>query len=222
MDFTQTIEPASAVFVLTGTLAATVLRCGWKECGVALRALAALPKKPFDKDSTRKELAAQIREIGEDGFLRAEPHHFGDGEFDAVADRLISQRSVQGLHDEHRRHREKRLALSERARDVLLQAAELAPVLGLAGTLLSLGGLAGGEGGSAGIAASIGMAVGTTFFGLICAHFLFAPLAAAIARRSAAEEQARQELIDWLAAGIEAAVRPMRPMPPVPDHRDAA
>lgn len=221
MDFSQTIDPVSAAFVVGGTLAATVLRCGFAECGMALRTLAALPGKAFDKDRTRKELAMQIREIGEDGFLRAEPHHFDDGEFDILADRLISQRSVKALHDEHRRHRDRRLALSNRARDVLLQAAELAPVLGLAGTLLSLGSLAGGVGAvPGGISTAIGTAVGTTFFGLICAHFLFAPLAAAIARRSAAEEQARQELIDWLAAGVESVVRPPRTLGS--DARDAA
>lgn len=221
MDISHTIDPLSAAFVIVGTLAATVLRCGFAECRLALRTLASLPSAPFDKDATRKELAAQIREIGEDGFLRAEPHHFEDGAFDELADRLISQRSVKALHDEHRRHREQRMATAARARDVLLQAAELAPVLGLAGTLLSLGSLAGGPGAApGGISTAIGMAVGTTFFGLVCAHFLFAPLAAAIARRSTAEEKARQELIDWLAAGVESVVRFTRVA--VPDHRGAA
>lgn len=209
MDISQTIDPVSAAFVIVGTLAATVLRCGVAECRLALRTLVALPSAPFDKDATRKELAAQIREIGEDGFLRAEPHHFGDGAFDQLADRLISQRSVKALHDEHRRHRDQRTATAGRARDVLLQAAELSPVLGLAGTLLSLGSLAADDGAPGGFAGAIGMAVGTTFFGLICAHFVFAPLAAAIARRAHAEEQARQDLIDWLAAGVESVVRPL-------------
>lgn len=221
MDISHTLDPLSAALVLGGTLVATVLRCGLRECALALRTMAALPRQPFDKKATRKELAAQIRDIGQDGFLRAEAHHFGDGEFDTVADRLIRQRSVKAIHDEHRRHRERRMATAHRARDVFLQAAELAPVLGLAGTLLSLGSLAGGlSGGAGGIAGAIGVAVGTTFFGLICAHFLFAPVAAAISRQSAAEEQARQELIDWLAAGVEAAVRPPRPASPPQDTVD--
>lgn len=218
MDLSQTIDPLSAAFVIGGTLLATLLRCGLAECALALRTFFALPRKPFDVDATRAELAAQIREIGEDGFLRAEPHHFGDGEFDQLADRLIHQRSVQALHDEHSRHRDRRMAIANRARDVFLQAAELAPVLGLAGTLMSLGTLAGGSDGGD-MAAAIGMAVGTTFFGLICAHFVFAPIASAIGRRAAAEERSRQELIDWLAAGVEALVRRH---PPLDLSRNAA
>jgi len=210
MDLAQSLNPLAAALVLGGTLGATALRCGLADCGQALRALACLGRKPFDVDRTRAELAAQIQEIAQDGLYRAEPHHSGDGEFDALADRLINQRSVKALHEEHRRHRDRRLAGAARARDVMVQAAELAPVMGMAGTLLSLGSMSVGQGG---YVAAIGMAVGTTFFGLVCAHFLFAPLAAAIARRSHAEERARAELLEWLAAGVEAAVRPRRPAP---------
>jgi chemotaxis protein MotA len=212
MDLTHSFDPLAAAFVLGGTLAATLLRCGTADCRVALRVLGKLGARPFDIARTKAELAAQIEEIGRDGFLRAEPHHSGDGEFDELADRLISQRSVKALYDQHRRHRERRMALTARARDVLLQAADLSPVLGMAGTLLSLGSMtvktAGSVGGTGSYVSSIGMAVGTTFFGLVCAHFLFAPLAAAISRRAQAEERARQALLDWLAAGVEKAVRP--------------
>lgn len=218
MDLAQSLNPVAASLVLGGTLAATVLRCGLADCAVALKALGSLLGKPFDVDRTRAELAAQIQDIARDGFLRAEPHHWGDGEFDAIADRLISQRSVQALHDEHRRHRDRRQSAATRARDVLAQAAELAPVMGMAGTLLSLGSMSVAAGG---YVQAIGMAVGTTFFGLVCAHFLFAPLAMAISRRAQAEESARAELIEWLASGVEAATRPRRPVA-VNDGRDHA
>lgn len=218
MDLAQSLTPVAASLVFGGTLAATVLRCGLADCRLALKAIACLGTKPFDFDRTRAELAAQIQDIAQDGFLRAEPHHSGDGEFDAIADRLISQRSVKALHDEHRLHRSRRQASATRARDVLVQAAELAPVMGMAGTLLSLGSMSVAAGG---YVQAIGMAVGTTFFGLVCAHFLFTPLAMAVSRRAQAEETARAELLDWLAAGLEAVTRPRRPVP-VNDVRDHA
>ena len=210
MDVTQWLDPLSAALVLGGTLAAAWLRCGWRDTREALRAAAQLAGRPFAPDRVRAELGAQIQEIGRDGLVRAHAHHFGDGEFDAVADALIRRRSLAALHEEHERHRAARLARARSAAGVFDQAADLAPVLGLAGTLLSLGGLsaqaAGGD-----TAGAIGTAVTTTLYGLLLANFVFAPLGAAIARRSRAEEAARQTLLDWLEGAVRDACQPPAP-----------
>src|SRR5690606_31529900 len=184
------------------------------DCLAAAQAVGQLFARPFDSLRVRAELAVQIREIGELGLIRVEPHQVGDGEFDELSDTLVRRRSIRALYDEHERHSIRRATLAETARAVLTEAAELAPVLGLAGTLLSLGGLStlavDGDYGRA-----IGMAVTTTFYGLIAANFLFAPLAGAIARRARAEEQARQDLLAWLTeAGERAAPAPRRPQQP--------
>ena len=68
--------------VLCGTLAATMLRCGLADSRIALVALRRLFGKRFDPAKAKAELALQVREIADDGFLRAEPRHFGDPEFD--------------------------------------------------------------------------------------------------------------------------------------------
>ncbi len=204
MNPMQLLDPLSATIVLGGTLAATLLRCGWRDIRAALRVLAQLPSKPFDSRLIRAELAAQAREIGEDGILRAEPHSFGDGEFDELSDALIRHRSIRALHDEHARHRRRRQAIAETAIRVLGEAAELSPVLGLAGTLVALGGVS--AAGEVDYAQSIATAVITTLYGLVFANFLFAPLAGAVARRARAEEQERQELLDWLAKAVERSI----------------
>jgi chemotaxis protein MotA len=59
------------------------------------------------------------------------------------------------------------------------------------------------------------MAVTSTFYGLVAANFIFAPLAGALARRARAEEQARQELLDWLTEAVERAA-PTRRKPSQP------
>ena len=204
VDFMQLLDPLSAAIVLGGTLAATLLRCGWRDARRALHALAQLPTRPFDSVRVRAELAAQVREIGRDGILRAEPHRFGDGAFDELSDALIRNRSIAALHDEHARHRGLRQQAAETAARVLGEAAELAPVLGLAGTLVALGGFS--AGGDADYARSIGTAVITTLYGLVLANFVFGPLAGAVARRARAEERERQELLDWLAGAVERSV----------------
>jgi chemotaxis protein MotA len=109
------------------------------------------------------------------------------------------------VNDEHERHRGQSIALAGAADLALSVAAELAPVLGLAGTLVALATLSGGDGADSDYAAAIGLAVTTTLYGLIAANLVFAPLAGAIERRARAEERARQSLLDWLAAAVERA-----------------
>jgi chemotaxis protein MotA len=204
---TPLLDPGSAALVLVGTLAATVLRCGWRDTRAALHAIGQLFTPGFDPAHARVELARQVQEIEEDGLVRAEPHHFGDGEFDDMTDRLIRHRSVQGLHEAHEEHRARRMEAARRAGGVLCNAAELAPVLGLAGTLISLGGLSSAAAAEGDFAGAISMAVATTLYGLVAANFIFAPLAAMVARRAEAEDQAREELIAWLSAAIESSCR---------------
>lgn len=197
------LDPWSAALVLGGTFLATMLRCGWADTRLALHAIGQLFVPRFDAVRAKAELAIQVQDIEEDGLLRATPHHFGDGEFDEMADALISTRSIQALHESHEDHRARRIESSRRAVVVLVNAAELSPVFGLAGTLVSLGSLSAPAAANGGFAAAIGMAVATTLYGLVAANFVFAPLAAIISRRADAEDRAREDLIAWLSAAIE-------------------
>src|SRR5512139_978327 len=94
MNIANLVDGTSAAIVLGGTFLATWLRCGNRDCRQALRSIAQLGRSRFDAAAARAELSIQIREIREDGVLRAQPHHFGDREFDDVTDALIVRRSV--------------------------------------------------------------------------------------------------------------------------------
>jgi chemotaxis protein MotA len=201
------LDLPSLGIVLVGTMVATVLRCGWADARIALQALAQLFSARFDAVRARAELAIQVQEIEADGLLRAAPHHFGDGEFDEMTDALIRTRSIQALHESHEDHRARRMEAAHRAVTVLVSAAELSPVFGLVGTLVALGRLSSTVASTGNFAGAIGMAVATTLYGLVAANFLFAPLAAAISRRANAEDRAREGLIAWLSAAIEASCR---------------
>lgn len=208
MDLSILLDGPSALIVGGGTVLATVLRSGLTDCRIAMAKLGGLGRPGFDVAHTRAELALQIQEIRQDGLLRAVPHHSGDPEFDEATDALIRRRSVTALLEAHEAHRSRRLAESERAVRTLAQSAELAPVFGLAGTLVSLSQLP-TDGMARGVfAGSIAMAVTTTLYGLLSANLLFAPLARAIERKALAEEAERQQVTDWLAAQVEAACRP--------------
>ncbi|WP_374526841.1 MotA/TolQ/ExbB proton channel family protein [Novosphingobium sp.] len=206
MNLMNLIDGPSAAIVLGGTLVATWLRAGNRDCRTTLRQLCQLGRRRFDAAATRAELALQVQEIRQDGLLRAQPHRFGDSEFDDATDALIGRRSVGALIEAHEAHRARRIAQSERAVRTLAQAAELAPVFGLAGTLVSLSqlpseGLARGA-----FMGTISMAVVTTLYGLLAANLVFAPLARILERAAQAEEAERQEVIDWLAAQVSEAL----------------
>ena len=193
-------EALTIAIVLGGTLLGTLLRCGARACGGALAAVAGLGQKHFDANKARSEMAVQIQDITRDGLLRASPHHFGDAELDEATDALFGKRSLGALIATHERWQVARLGQAQGAVQVLLQAAELAPVAGLAGTRISLSRLpANGVERSAYLVA-IGMAGHATLYGLVAAHLLLVPLARAVERAAQREEGERQALVDWLAS----------------------
>ena len=201
-------DTPSVLIVTGGTLLGTALRCGPSEIRVTFAALAGATSRRFSPTRARADLAAQINEIRRDGLLRATPRHSGDAEIDEATDALIHRRSVPALIERHEAHRARRTAQSDIAVGTLAQAAELAPVFGLIGTLVSLSQLP-----SAGIArgaltGTISMAVLTTLYGLLLANLLFAPLARLVERVAAEEEAQRQELVDWLSAQVEPMCHP--------------
>ena len=113
-----------------------------------------------------------------------------------------NQRSIQSLHGEHAKFADARLAHAQTAMRVFDNAAELAPVLGLAGTLVALAQAPGASAQDAGLVGAIAMAVITTLYGLVAANFVFAPIGSAIGRKSRKEERDREAVLEWLEEGI--------------------
>ena len=214
MNWMALADAPSAAIVFGGTALAATMRCGWRDGAAAIRSVAHLWQPGFDADHARAGLAVQVQGIVKDGLLRAQPHHSGDAEFDEATDAMLERRSVGALLAAHESHRDRRLASSNRAVRFLAQAAELAPVFGLVGTLVSLSQLPGGGIAKGAMTGAISMAVVTTLYGLLLANLVLAPLARMVERAAEAEEEGRQDLTDWLATQIEAAVpAPRKPVP---------
>jgi chemotaxis protein MotA len=205
-------DPISIAIVVGGTLLATFLRCGFTDCRLAIAAIGRIGQRRFDADKAKAELAVQVRDIQKDGLLRAQPHHFGDREFDEVTDRLIGTRSVAALLEAHEGHKTRRQEADNRAVRTLAQAAELAPVFGLAGTLISLTKLPADGIARDAYMGAISMAVLCTLYGLLLANFLFAPLSRVVERSAAAEEGERQKIIDWLAQQVAPSIHRGKPV----------
>lgn len=215
MQLPLLIDGVSATIVLGGTALATVLRAGWHELGVTAQALGGLSRPRFTAEQAKADLAPQVTAIVRDGVLRVNPRATGDREFDEGTDALIRERSLDPLIARHHKHRGQRIAAANTAVRTLAQAAELGPVFGMVGTLVSLSQLPTGGLDSSALNGAISTAVMTTLYGLLLANLLLAPLARMVERRAQAEEHARQDVIDWLKAQLEPAmpqrVQPLRP-----------
>lgn len=203
MILVSLFDAPSALIVAGGTLLGLALRCGPRELQVTVVALTNATSRRFSATRARADLAAQVNEIRRDGLLRAHPRHSGDAEIDEATDALIHRRSVPALIERHEVHKARRAVQSDIAVGTLAQAAELAPVFGLVGTLVSLSQLPAGGIARGALTGTISMAVLTTLYGLLLANLVFAPLARMVERIAAEEEAQRQELVDWLTAQVE-------------------
>jgi chemotaxis protein MotA len=212
MPPTQLLDGLSLLIVLGGTLLATVLRAGRAELAATVRALGGLFAPRFSAGRTKAELAAQVSAIRRDGLLRTIPRMIGDTEFDDVNQVLFHSRSLDALVQRHEEHRRARMASADVAVRTIAQAAELAPVFGMVGTLVSLSRLPADGLEQGALNGSIAMAVMTTLYGLLLANLLLAPLARAVERCAQGEDRQRQEVIDWLSAQIGLAL-PAGPHP---------
>ena len=200
MNLADMLDGTTAAIVLGGTLLGTLLRCGLGDVGDTFSSLGrALGKRSaYNGDQVRARMARVVRDIQQDGLLRSDPLPTGDADFDAALHALVGKRSVAAFKAVLAEQRRLRLAPAEAAIRTLLQAAELAPVFGLAGTLLSLSKMPSDGIDRSAYMVAIGMAVHATLYGLMAANLLLAPLARLIERRARTEEVDRQALIDWV------------------------
>lgn len=213
-------EGTTLLIVVGGTLLATFLRCGWHDSLATLRQIGHVLAGGghLDADDLRARLARVVQVMVRDGVLRAQPDPTGDAEFDAALHAMVGARSLAAARAVLDEARQARFAPAETAIRTLMQAAELAPVAGLAGTLVSLMHLP-----SAGITrgaymGAIGMAVHATLYGLVLANLLLSPLARLTERRARHEETARAQIAQWFESELVDAF-PHRPEPrPVPLH----
>lgn len=206
MDWAALFDVQSATLVAGGTLGATLLRSGWREARACADALRRLLEGPFRYDAARAEIAHEVELARRDGIIRAVPPPSSDADLADAIRALVHHRSVAALLAAHAHSRALREDRRRRGTAVIEQASELAPVFGLAGTLLALSQLAPAGLQQGAMMQTVATAVLTTLYGLLLAHVVLLPLARIVERRGEMEEVERQRLVNWLAGQIAGAV----------------
>ncbi len=209
-------DPIALTIVLAGTLIATLARSGLGDVSLAGRSLIALIRPGFDEDANRTAIARWARAIKERGVLGAESAMPSDADLALAISALVRTGSINAMQAAQSEASGQRLRERGRAVRVFEQAGELAPVFGLVGTLFSMTQMAPAPDVATGAATdalthsltmgAIATAVLSSLYGVLAAHFLFLPLAHAVARRSQMEDDAREDLMAWLSNEIEDAV----------------
>lgn len=208
MDYAALLDPTSAAIVVGGTVVATLLGSGRGEVAASLAAVGLLFQRRFDYEHARAEIARDVEAMRTDGVVRARSVHSTDREILSATEALIHDRSLASLIATHETFRDVRITRRTMALRPVLLAAEMGPVFGMVGTLISLSQMAQTAPAAGSMIGGIAMAVLTTLYGLVLAHLVCNPLARLIARRGTYEEAQRQMLIDWLARQLAAACPP--------------
>ena len=210
MDLAHMFDPMAAGIVIGGTLGATALRSGLADCRAAVAAVRALFQPRFQDDLVRGALAPMVAQADREGLLRIRPKPCGDASIDAALTALVQTRSLAAFVSSDDGAREARIAHALRAVRTLALGAELSPVFGLAGTLVSLSQLPADGLARGAFMAAISMAVLTTLYGLLLGNLVLAPLSRAVERRVESEEAARRDITNWLIAKLAPACPPVQ------------
>ncbi|MEM7779368.1 MAG: MotA/TolQ/ExbB proton channel family protein [Pseudomonadota bacterium] len=198
------LDPEALLIVTTGTLLATLARCGWQDTKTALSALMSLGSPTFDENSNRASLARSLRAIQERGRLSADVPLPPDRATAKMLQAYLTNGSLAQLKAAAKAQRCARERVCIRERRAFESAGELAPIFGLVGTLFAITQLAPTSGADAAetTMAAVATAVLSSMYGVLSAHLIYLPLARAIERRGENEEAARSAVLDWFEAEL--------------------
>ena len=197
------LDPVAILIVAGGTVAATVLRTPLRDIGRGIAALATLPRRTLDATPLIDQVAALGRIAKRHGVHTLDRSVIGDEDVAAAIAEIVdgaTPAEVTRLLDERRRARILRHAA---AADMWAGAAEIAPAMGMVGTLVGLVQMFWAMTDPAAIGAGMAVALLATLYGALIANLIAMPIAVRLRRRARAEAEERTRLVAPLAALAE-------------------
>jgi chemotaxis protein MotA len=197
------LDPVAIAIVVGGTVFATLLRTPLRDVGRGIAALAVLPRRNFDATPLIDQVAALGRIAGRHGVLALDRSVIADKDVAAAIEQIVdgaSPADIARLLDERRRARVLRHA---GAADMWAGAAEVAPAMGMIGTLVGLVKMFLSMTDPSAIGAGMAVALLATLYGALIANLIAMPIAVRLRRRARAEAEERSRLVAPLAALAE-------------------
>ena len=198
------VDPAAMAIVAGGAVAATLLRTPLRDVGRAIAALRMLPRRGFDAAPLIDQIRALGRIARRHGVHTLDRSVIADPDIAAAIAEIVdgaTPAEITALLDERIRSRVRRHA---GAADMWAGMAEVAPAMGMVGTLIGLVKMFLAMADPSAIGAGMAVALLATLYGALIANLVAMPIAVRLRRRARAEAEERTRLIAPLAALAEA------------------
>ncbi len=188
-------DPVAAAFVVGGTALALLIRTPPADLGRALRALATLGRRPFSAEDALDQIGKLDRIARRHGVMTLDRSRIADPDIaDAIAG-IVDGAGPDAVGTRLRHRNEARAERHLAAADMWGAIAELAPLLGMIGTLVGLVRMFMAMTDPAAIGQAMAIALLSTLYGALLAALVGMPIAGRLRRLARAEafERARLE-----------------------------
>ena len=191
----QLLDPVALAIVGGGTMLGVVLRSPVRNLWRAVAALGTLGRARFTADPLLVQIATQGRIARGHGVLALDRARFADPDIAAAIAAIVDGADGEGVATIASHARAARIERHLAAADVWSGAAELAPAMGMVGTLIGLARMFAAMSDPAAIGGAMAIALLATLYGALFANLLFMPIAnrLRVAARAEAFERARLE-----------------------------
>jgi chemotaxis protein MotA len=188
-------DPVALAIVGGGTLLATAARGPIRDTVNAVRALPVLVRRSFDFDPARAELARAERVANAKSLLAIDSQLLKDKDVLEGVEAVAAGAGADQVEQLLDGLREKRLERHAIVQEFWAAAAEIAPAMGMVGTLIGLVRMFRSMDDPATIGGAMAIALLATLYGALIANLVAAPISARLRRLSRAEEMERRALV---------------------------
>lgn len=195
----QFLDPAALAIGGGGTVVATLLRTPFVDIRRGVRALGALGRRPFSAEPLLQQIASLDRIARRHGVMQLDRSVIADADVSAAIAAIVDGAdgdAVATLLDQRRRARIERHVA---AADLWAGAAEVAPAMGMVGTLIGLARMFATMSDPATIGGAMAIALLATLYGALIANLIAMPIANRLRAAARVEAFERQRIAAPLA-----------------------
>lgn len=191
----QFLDPLAILIVGGGTALAVLLRTPLRDLGRAIAAIPTLARTRFDAEPLLVQIAALARIAKRHGVMALDRTVIADRDVAAGIAAIVDGATPADVATLIRHRRLARIERHVAAADVWAGAAEIAPAMGMVGTLIGLARMFATMSDPAAIGGAMAIALLATLYGALLANLLFMPIANRLRARGRSEafERARIE-----------------------------
>ncbi len=188
------LDPVAFAIVGGGTVVATMLRTPLGDLGRGLVALGVLGRKPFDAGPLLMQVEALTRISSRHGVMQLDRSVIRDADVAAAIEGVVDGAGAEKVAATIDGRRTARFERQRAAADMWAAAAEIAPAMGMVGTLVGLVRMFTAMTDPATIGAAMAVAVLATLYGALLGNLVAMPIASRLKRLARAEYLERGRL----------------------------